>query len=91
MSNSLDFYVIDFETANTFANSACAVGVVRFVDGKEAGSVYFVIHLAKMYFIPEWTEQIHHISYSDVRNKPYFPEVWDNIIMPFINENPKKN
>lgn len=85
---SLDFYVIDFETANNYANSACSVGVVRFIDGKEAGSVYSLIHPAKMYFIPEWTEQIHHISYSDVRNKPYFPEVWDNIIMPFINENP---
>ena len=40
-----------------------------------------------MYFIPEWTEQIHHISYDDVRDKPYFPEVWDTIITPFINEN----
>lgn len=88
MHKSLNFYVIDFETANTFANSACSVGVVRFIEGKEAGSIYSLIHPAKMYFIPEWTEQIHHISYSDVRNKPYFPEVWDNIIMPFINENP---
>ena len=85
---SLDFYVIDFETANTFANSACSVGVVRFIDGKESGSVYSLIHPAKMYFIPEWTKQIHHISYNDVRDKPYFPEVWDNLIMPFIKENP---
>ena len=83
---SLDFYVIDFETANNYANSACSVGVVRFIDGKEAGSVYSLIHPVKMYFIPEWTEQIHHISYNDVRDKPYFPEVWDDIIMPFVNE-----
>ena len=88
MPSGLDFYVIDFETANTYANSACSVGVVRFVDGKESGSVYSLIHPAKMYFIPEWTEQIHHISYNDVRDKPYFPEVWDNIIMPFVNKNP---
>lgn len=88
MPSGLDFYVIDFETANTYANSACSVGVVRFIDGKESGSVYSLIHPAKMYFIPEWTEQIHHISYNDVRDKPYFPEVWDNIIMPFVNENP---
>ena len=86
---SLDFYVIDFETANNYANSACSVGVVRFVDGKEIGRVYSLIHPAKMYFIPEWTEQIHHISYNDVRDKPYFPEVWDNIIMPFVNEKPE--
>ena len=88
MPKSLDFYVIDFETANTFANSACSVGVVRFIDGKEYGSIYSLIHPAKMYFIPEWTEQIHHISYNDVRNKPYFPEVWDSIVMPFIKEIP---
>ncbi len=85
---SLDFYVIDFETANNYANNACSVGVVRFVDGKETGRVYSLIHPAKMYFIPEWTEQIHHISYNDVRDKPYFPEVWDNTIMPFVNEKP---
>ncbi len=42
-----------------------------------------------MYFIPEWTEQIHHISYNDVRDKPFFQEVWDKIIMPFVNENPE--
>jgi DNA polymerase-3 subunit epsilon len=41
-----------------------------------------------MYFIPEWTEDIHHISYNDVRDKPYFPEVWDTIVMPFINKTP---
>lgn len=40
---SLDFYIIDFETSNTFANSACSVGVVRFIDGKETGSVYSLI------------------------------------------------
>jgi DNA polymerase-3 subunit epsilon len=88
LTMALDFYVIDFETANNYSNSACSVGVVRFIDGKEAGGVYSLIHPAKMYFIPEWTEQIHHISYNDVRNKPYFPEIWDNIIMPFVNENP---
>lgn len=43
---SLDFYVIDFETANNYANSACSVGVVRFIDGKESGSVYSLIHPA---------------------------------------------
>lgn len=41
-----------------------------------------------MYFIPEWTEQIHHISYNDVRDKPYFPEIWDTMVMPFINQTP---
>lgn len=88
MNDKLDYLAIDFETANYYKNSACSVGLVRFIDGKETDSCYSLIHPAKMYFIPEWTETIHHISYDDVRNKPYFPEVWDTIVMPFINKTP---
>ena len=88
MNNKLDYIAIDFETANYFKNSACSVGLVRFIDGKEVDYCYSLIHPAKMYFIPEWTEEIHHISYNDVRTKPYFPEVWDAIVMPFINKTP---
>jgi len=88
MIDKLNYIGIDFETANYYKNSACSVGLVRFIDGKETDSCYSLIHPAKMYFIPEWTETIHHISYDDVRDKPYFPEVWDTIVMPFINKNP---
>ena len=89
MIDNLNYIAIDFETANYFKNSACSVGLVRFIDGKETDSCYSLIHPAKMYFIPEWTETIHHISYDDVRDKPYFPEIWDTIVMPFINLTPK--
>lgn len=88
MIDKLNYIAIDFETANYYKNSACSVGLVRFIDGKETDSCYSLIHPAKIYFIPEWTETIHHISYDDVRDKPYFPEVWDTIVMPFINKNP---
>ena len=85
---SLDYIAIDFETANSYPNSACSVGLVRFVDGKETDSVHSLIRPAKMYFIPEWTEEIHHISYNDVRDKPQFPEVWDTVAAPFLAEIP---
>jgi len=88
MKDNLNYIAIDFETANQYHNSACSVGLVRFIDGKETDSCYSLIHPAKMYFIPEWTRDIHHISYEDVRNKPYFPEVWDTMVMPFINKTP---
>ena len=88
MNNKLNYIAIDFETANMYRNSACSVGLVRFIDGKETDSCYSLIHTAKMYFIPEWTEQIHHISYNDVRDKPYFPEIWDTMVIPFINQTP---
>lgn len=61
MNNKLDYIAIDFEIANQYRNSACSVGLVRFLDGKETDSCYSLIHPAKMYFIPEWTRDIHHI------------------------------
>lgn len=88
MKDKLNYIAIDFETANEYKNSACSVGLVRFINGKETDSCYSLIHPAKMYFIPEWTEQIHHISYEHVRDKPYFPEIWDKMVMPFINKTP---
>src|SRR5574344_49215 len=86
--NNLDYIAIDFETANTFGNSACSVGLVRFINGKEEDSVSSLIRPAKMYFIPEWTRDIHHISYEDVRNKPFFPEIWQNVVQPFLDKTP---
>ena len=53
MIDNLNYIAIDFETANYFKNSACSVGLVRFIDGKETDSCYSLIHPAKMYFIPE--------------------------------------
>lgn len=85
---ALDYVTIDFETANTYRNSACSVGLVRFSDGRECGSVSSLIRPARMYFIPEWTRDIHHISYDDVRGKPQFPEVWETLVMPFLAEKP---
>ena len=84
----LNYVAIDFETANTFANSACSVGLVRFIDGQEDAGLCSLIKPAKMYFIREWTEEIHHISYDDVRDKPNFPEVWDTLVMPFLEQAP---
>ncbi len=84
----LDYVAIDFETANTYANSACSVGLVRFIGGKEVASLHSLICPAKMYFIPEWTKEIHHISYDDVRNKPQFPEAWNTLVAPFLAHAP---
>ena len=84
----LDYVAIDFETANTFPGSACSVGLVRFIGGKETASFYSLICPAKMYFVPEWTEDIHHISYDDVRNQPLFPEVWNRAVEPFLAQCP---
>ena len=39
----MEYFAIDFETANDYQNSACSVGIVRFVDGEEKDSVYSLI------------------------------------------------
>ena len=31
----MEYFANDFETANDYQNSACSVGIVRFVDGEE--------------------------------------------------------
>ena len=51
MNDKLDYIAIDFETANYYKNSACSIGLVRFIDGKETDACYSLIHPAKMYFI----------------------------------------
>ena len=79
----MEYFAIDFETANDYSNSACSVGVVKFEDGVEKDSVYTLIKPAKMYFRPDFTD-IHGISYGDVRNSPQFPEAWQTIVEPFL-------
>ena len=86
MTENLNYIAFDFETATYNKNSACSIDLVAFENGKEIDSVYSLIHPAKMYFIPEWTRDIHGISYDDVRNKPYFPEVWQNLVIPFLEK-----
>lgn len=88
MENKVDYIAIDFETASMYKACPCSVGLVRYIGGKETDSCHTLIKPAIMYFLSEWTEKIHHITYSDVRNKPQFPEIWENIVNPFIMKTP---
>lgn len=87
-SQSLDYIAIDFETANQYGNSAISVGLVRYIDGKEVDSMYELICPPSDLFVTDWIDKIHHIRYEDVKNKPKFPEVWDNKVVPFIEKTP---
>lgn len=49
--------------------------------------MYLPIYPVQMNLIPEWTEQIHCISYGDMHGKSYFPEIWDTIVMPLPRRN----
>ena len=87
-NNNLNFIAIDFETANNSRNSACSIGLVRFENGQETGWMASLIRPPSMYFIKQWTEEIHHICWEDVYDKPTFGEVWNGTIVPFLNEVP---
>ena len=86
--NKLDYIVIDFETANFDRYSAIQVGLVRFIGGEEKDSLESLIKPPTSFFIKEWTEKIHGLTLEDVKDAPCFDEVWENKVMPFINQTP---
>ncbi len=85
---SLDYIAIDFETANQYGRSAISVGLVRFINGKESDNIYERICPPSDYFVQEWIDKVHHLTYDDVKACPIFPEVWDQKIIPFIEKTP---
>ena len=81
----MDFITIDFETANYSPNSACAIGLVKFINGEPADTYYSVIRPPKLYIRPDFTD-IHGLTVNDVRDAPRFNELWDSAIKPFIGD-----
>ncbi|MDD2709499.1 MAG: 3'-5' exonuclease [Verrucomicrobiae bacterium] len=64
---------IDFETANRYRDSACAVGMVRVDDGVVTGRRSWLIRPKQSFF--EFTH-IHGITLADVMDSPSFDQVW---------------
>ncbi len=78
---------MDFETAKYSRESACAIGLVRFLDGKAGESFYSLIRPPILYIRPDFTE-IHGLTVDDVRDAPTFADLWDRTILPFIGNFP---
>jgi DNA polymerase-3 subunit epsilon len=83
----MNFIAIDFETAKYSRESACSVGLVKFINGKAADTFYSLIRPPVLYIRPEFTD-IHGLTVEDVRDAPDFAEVWENNIRPFIGDLP---
>jgi len=83
----MDFVTIDFETAIISQESACAVGLVRFVNGEAVDTYYSLIRPPKLYIRPDFTD-IHGLTVDDVRDAPKFDELWDSGIKTFIGDFP---
>ena len=85
--SSLDFVTIDFETAKYSRESACSVGLVKFLDGKAVDTYYSLIRPPILYIRPDFTE-IHGLTVDDVKDAPSFEEIWDSAVLPFIGDLP---
>ncbi|MFA6857564.1 MAG: hypothetical protein WCR31_10165 [Treponema sp.] len=66
---TMDFVAIDFETAKRSMESACAVGLVKYLGDEKVDSFYSLIRPPVLYVRPDFTE-IHGITVDDVRDAP---------------------
>jgi len=83
----MNFVTIDFETAKYSRESACSVGLVKYIDGKAVDTFYSLIRPPKLYIRPDFTE-IHGLTVDDVKDAPTFADLWDSAIKPFIGDFP---
>ncbi len=84
----MNFIAIDFETANFDSNSACSVGLIRYVNGKITDELYTLIKPPSNYFVPRFIE-IHGIRPQMVQNEESFETVWHEKIEPFLGNEPE--
>ncbi len=71
-----DFVAIDFETATTARNSACAVAVVKVHDNRIVRRVFRLIRPPTRRFL---FSDLHGITWADVRLQPTFEKVWPDL------------
>jgi len=83
----MNFIAIDFETAKYSRESACSVGLVKYIDGNASDTFYSLIRPPKLYIRPDFTE-IHGLTVDDVKDAPAFADIWESKIKPFIDELP---
>ena len=72
------FAAIDFETATSERNSACAVGVVVFEQGSPIDRCRLLIRPPGNRYDP-FNTALHGIGPSNTRDSPSFPEVWEQV------------
>jgi len=71
------FVAIDFETANNYKNSACAVGLIKVSGGEIVEKKSLLIRPVSTLF--QFT-YIHGITWEDVKSEPTFKELWPEIL-----------
>ncbi len=82
------FAAIDFETANSFIGSICAIGLAIVEDGSIVNKKYWLIkpHKDYNYFDP-FNVMIHGITKSMVKDAEEFNTVYEKELLPLIQDN----
>lgn len=80
--SAANFTAIDFETANRYRNSACAIGLVRVKRGRIVQRLHELIRPPFRFF--EFAS-IHGIDWPAVRYAPTFQRLWPRIA-PFFDD-----
>jgi DNA polymerase-3 subunit epsilon len=83
----MSFVAIDFETGTYEPESAVSVGLVKFLEGGEAGTYYSLIRPPQLYIRRDFTA-IHGLTVADVEDAPTFADIWERDILPFVGWNP---
>ena len=83
----MNFVSIDFETGKYSRESACSVGLVKYLNGKAEDTFYSLIRPPSLYIRPDFTD-IHGLTAEDVKDAPTFADLWDSKIKPFIGKLP---
>ncbi len=82
--DNLDFVSIDFETANNRNNSACSIGLVAVKNMEIIEKKYYLIQPPTLTF-DKINIEINGITPEDVKDKPTFLNIWNEIKGYFYN------
>jgi DNA polymerase-3 subunit epsilon len=77
MINTMTIASLDFETANRSPVSICAAGLAVFEDGNLTEAPYWLVRPPKGHgwFLPEFTEDCHGLTWFDVQDAPEFSAI----------------
>ena len=90
---ALSFCAIDFETANSYRGSPCAVGLIKVVDGRVVATRHYLIRPPVDYdHFDDFNVRLHGITPEMVRHEPRFgarlPDILDFAEgLPFVAHN----
>lgn len=83
----MEYIALDFETANSYADSACSIGMsLMDEEGRELDRYYSLIKPPILYFDPACM-RVHGLSADEISKAYTFKELWDDI-SDFIGKRP---